>query len=35
MGKFFKNKQGFGIVEALIAAAVLGILYVAILNLQG
>jgi type II secretory pathway pseudopilin PulG len=35
MGKILKNKQGFGLVEALIAAAVLGILYVAILNLQG
>lgn len=35
MGKFLKNKQGFGIVEALIAAAVLGFMYMAILNLQG
>ena len=34
MGKFLKNKQGFGIVEALIAAAVLGFMYMAILNLQ-
>lgn len=30
-----RSKQGFGIVEVLIAAAVLGFLYVAILNLQG
>jgi len=30
-----KNKCGFGIVEVLIAAAVLGFLYVALLNLQG
>lgn len=29
------SKQGFGIVEVLIAAAVLGFLYVALLNLQG
>lgn len=35
MGKFLKNKQGFGIVEVLIAAAVLGFLYMAVLNLQG
>ena len=34
MGKFFKNKQGFGIVEVLIAAAVLGFLYMAVMNLQ-
>ena len=35
MGKFLKNKQGFGIVEVLVAAAVLGFLYMALLNLQG
>ena len=29
------GKQGFGIVEVLIAAAVLGFMYMAILNLQG
>jgi type II secretory pathway pseudopilin PulG len=29
-----RNKQGFGIVEVLIAAAVLGFLYMAVLNLQ-
>lgn len=34
MGKNI-NKRGFGIVEVLIAAAVLGFLYVALLNLQG
>lgn len=35
MTKLFKNKQGFGIVEILVAAAVLGFMYMAILNLQG
>ena len=35
MEKFLKNKQGFGLVEVLIAAAVLGFMYMAILNLQG
>ena len=35
MGNRLKNKNGFGIVEVLIAAAVLGFLYVALLNLQG
>jgi len=30
-----RNKQGFGIVEVLIAAAVLGFLYTAVLNLHG
>lgn len=29
-----RNKRGFGIVEALIAAAVLGFLYMAVMNLQ-
>ncbi len=29
------NRRGFGIVEVLIAAAVLGFLYMAVLNLQG
>lgn len=31
---FFGKKSGFGIVEVLIAAAVLGFLYMAVLNLQ-
>ena len=30
-----RSKRGFGIVEVLIAAAVLGFLYMAVLNLQG
>jgi len=30
-----RRKQGFGIVEVLIAAAVLGFMYMAVLNLQG
>lgn len=30
-----RRKQGFGIVEVLVAAAVLGFLYMALLNLQG
>lgn len=34
MGTMRNNKQGFGIVEVLIAAAVLGFLYMAVLNLQ-
>ena len=33
--ELFKNKKGFGIVEILVAAAVLGFMYMAILNLQG
>ena len=33
--KVLRNKSGFGIVEVLVAAAVLGFLYVALLNLQG
>ncbi|MBQ5464401.1 MAG: type II secretion system protein [Fibrobacter sp.] len=33
--KFLKNKKGFGIVEILVAAAVLGFMYMAILNMQG
>lgn len=32
---FLKNKKGFGIVEILVAAAVLGFMYMAVLNLQG
>ena len=35
MVKLLKNKKGFGIVEILVAAAVLGFMYMAILNLQG
>ena len=35
MVKLWKNKKGFGIVEILVAAAVLGFMYMAILNLQG
>ena len=35
MEKLLKNKKGFGIVEILVAAAVLGFMYMAILNLQG
>lgn len=34
MGMFY-NKKGFGIVEVLISAAVLGFLYLALLNMQG
>ena len=35
-GKFVpRTKRGFGIVEVLVAAAVLGFLYMAVLNLQG
>ncbi|MCQ2054382.1 MAG: type II secretion system GspH family protein [Fibrobacter sp.] len=34
MAKNFNNKKGFGIVEVLIAAAVLGFMYMAVLNLQ-
>lgn len=34
MGNYLKNKNGFGIVEVLVAAAVLGFLYMAVLNLQ-
>ena len=30
-----RGKRGFGIVEVLIAAAVLGFLYMAVMNLQG
>ena len=33
--KVLGKKSGFGIVEVLVAAAVLGFLYVALLNLQG
>jgi type II secretory pathway pseudopilin PulG len=35
MVKLLKNKKGFGIVEILVAAAVLGFMYMAVLNLQG
>ncbi len=35
MMKLLKNKKGFGIVEILVAAAVLGFMYMAVLNLQG
>ena len=35
MTNLLKNKKGFGIVEILVAAAVLGFMYMAILNLQG
>ncbi|PWJ34950.1 type IV pilus modification PilV family protein [Fibrobacter succinogenes] len=35
MVKLWKNKKGFGIVEILVAAAVLGFMYMAVLNLQG
>ena len=34
MDKLLKNKKGFGIMEVLVAALVLGILYTAVLNLQ-
>jgi type II secretory pathway pseudopilin PulG len=30
-----KNKQGFGIVEVLVAAAVLGFMYMAVMNMHG
>lgn len=33
-GKTFVSKRGFGIVEVLVAAAVLGFMYLALLNLQ-
>lgn len=32
---FLNNKKGFGIVEILVAAAVLGFMYMAILNMHG
>ncbi|MBQ7079983.1 MAG: type II secretion system protein [Fibrobacter sp.] len=35
MTKLLKNKKGFGIVEILVASAVLGFMYMALLNLQG
>ncbi len=35
MAKLLKNKKGFGIVEILVSAAVLGFMYMALLNLQG
>ena len=35
MTKLLKNKKGFGIVEILVASAVLGVMYMALLNLQG
>jgi type II secretory pathway pseudopilin PulG len=35
MTKLLKSKKGFGIVEILVAAAVLGFMYMAVLNLQG
>ncbi|WP_290761321.1 type II secretion system protein [Fibrobacter sp. UBA4297] len=35
MAKLLKDKKGFGIVEILVAAAVLGFMYMAVLNLQG
>ena len=35
MTNLLKNKKGFGIVEILVAAAVLGFMYMAILNMQG
>ncbi len=35
MAELLKNKKGFGIVEILVAAAVLGFMYMAVLNLQG
>ena len=35
MAKLLKNKKGFGIVEILVASAVLGFMYMALLNLQG
>ena len=35
MMTLLKNKKGFGIVEILVAAAVLGFMYLAVLNMQG
>ena len=35
MTKLLKNKKGFGIVDILVASAVLGFMYMALLNLQG
>ena len=35
MVKLLKNKKGFGIVEILVAAAVLGFMYMAVLNMHG
>lgn len=35
MKNLVKNKKGFGIVEILVAAAVLGFMYMAVLNMQG
>ncbi len=35
MTNLLKNKKGFGIVEILVAAAVLGFMYMAILNMHG
>lgn len=35
MKMFLKNKKGFGIVEILVAAAVLGFMYMAVLNMHG
>ena len=35
MVKLLKNKKGFGIVEILVAAAVLGFMYMGVLNLPG
>ena len=35
MWKMLKNKSGFGIVEVLVSAVVLGFLLTALLNLQG
>lgn len=35
MMKSVNNKKGFGIVEVLVSAAVLGFMYLALLNLQG
>ena len=35
MTNFLKNKKGFGIVEILVAAAVLGFMYMAVLNMHG
>ena len=35
MKNFLKSKKGFGIVEILVAAAVLGFMYMAVLNMHG
>ena len=35
MKSLLKNKKGFGIVEILVAAAVLGFMYMAVLNMHG